>query len=143
MADYAKINTSHRLSSYEIKLPVWEGSASRRQPFATWVGGGQLPWYQAYNSVKHSRHHNFSHASFDNLISAACALVVLLSAQFLDEDGSPAVLSAGDEPTDGFGFAMGGYFLVRFPDDWPSDDRYDFNWQLMENDPTAIQSFRY
>ncbi|HWN09292.1 MAG TPA: hypothetical protein VNO50_08515, partial [Pyrinomonadaceae bacterium] len=40
MKDYKKVNISHRLSSYEIKLPFWHGALSIRQPFLPWATGG-------------------------------------------------------------------------------------------------------
>lgn len=36
MNDYRKINTTHRLSSYEVKLPVWNGAHNIRKPFFKW-----------------------------------------------------------------------------------------------------------
>jgi hypothetical protein len=33
MADYKKINTSHRLSSFSVKLPYWHGEQRIRRPF--------------------------------------------------------------------------------------------------------------
>jgi hypothetical protein len=143
MNDYRKINLSHRMSSYEVKLPVWEGRSHTHRPFAPWSLGGSLPWYQAYNDVKHSRHSNFSQANFGNLIGAVCGLIALLSAQFINEDGGPDHLIAGSGLSDGFEFATGSYFLVKFPDDWPMNERYAFDWQSLKSDPEPIQAFRY
>ena len=42
--DYKKINISHRLSSYEVKMPFWHGVSSIRQPFSAWATGRSLPW---------------------------------------------------------------------------------------------------
>lgn len=130
MRDYKKIELSHRLSSYFVKLPIWNGSGSIRQPFAAWASVGSLTWYSAYNHAKHDRHALFEEATFMQLIDAISGLLVLLSAQFMTEDFSPAeqAISWGG-PNDGFEFAIGGYFRIEFPNDWPLVDRYDFNWQ--------------
>ncbi len=144
MADYSKVNISHRLSSYEVKMPVWEGEGQVRRPFSAWAANEKLPWYAAYNDVKHSRHANFGQANFGNLTDAVCGLVALVSAQFLNMDGGPPVLSLGDEQADGFEYASGGYFLVKYPDDWAQEDRYSFDWcHQLSHEPNPIQSFNY
>lgn len=33
MGDYKKVNTTHHLSSYEIKIPHWNGAKGIRTPF--------------------------------------------------------------------------------------------------------------
>ena len=56
MTDYRLVNESHRLSSYEVRIPAWRGSASVRRPFEAWLTGKEpLPWYRAYNKSKHDR----------------------------------------------------------------------------------------
>lgn len=55
MKDYKKIDVSHRLSSYEIGLPVWSGTKKIRHPFKNWSNGDTLNWYSAYNATKHDR----------------------------------------------------------------------------------------
>lgn len=75
MGDYRKLNTTHRLSSYEINFPLWYGNEAKRKPFAAWSGAGPLGWYQAYNETKHNRHENFEQANFENLLNAVSGLV--------------------------------------------------------------------
>ncbi|RUT95308.1 hypothetical protein EOD23_32825 [Mesorhizobium sp. USDA-HM6] len=41
---YKKINKTHRLSSYEVILPIWNGSRKLWKPFDAWNGNGALPW---------------------------------------------------------------------------------------------------
>jgi hypothetical protein len=43
MPDYKKLNATHRLSSYEIKLPLWHGTRGTRAPFLPWGSDGGLP----------------------------------------------------------------------------------------------------
>ncbi len=54
-------------------------------PFASWEESKptkSLPWYDAYNAVKHHREERFQRATYESLINAAAALHILQSAQF-------------------------------------------------------------
>ncbi len=118
MDDYKKINKSHRLSSYEIKLPIWYGEKNMRKPFENWKKGKALPWYKAYNETKHDRKDKFKQASFNNLIDSVCGLVALLSAQFWQEDFIPSTsLMALMGSVGGMESAIGDYFRINFPND--------------------------
>ncbi len=150
MHDYRLIDISHRLSSYEIRIPTWQGSQGNRKPFASWSQGMTLSWYQAYNKSKHNRHENFHLATFDALIDAFCGLAVLLSAQFHDEDYSPGGKTLGlsgacytYEGNDEMEPAIGGLLRVRFPSDWSQDDRYEFNWQQLSELDDPFENFDY
>jgi hypothetical protein len=83
---YKKLNASHRLSSFNIKLPVWHGIRNVRQPYSAWALGGSLSWYTAYNNAKHNRHAEFEKANFDYVVDAVCGLVAILSSQFYTSD---------------------------------------------------------
>jgi|WetSurSiteA1Bulk_404760.scaffolds.fasta_scaffold24662_3 hypothetical protein len=144
MDDYKKIERSHRLSSYYVKLPIWSGTGNRRRPFAAWASSKHLIWYSAYNHTKHDRHAFFQEATFNNLIDAISGLVVILSAQFWTEDFSPARRGLGIRGKgDGMESAIGSYFRVKFPNYLPKSERYDFNWQSLESDPNPFQSYPY
>ena len=134
IVDYKKINATHRLSSYEIKIPNWIGVKGIRRPFKDWLDCDTLRWYKAYNATKHDRHREFNEANFENLIDSVCGLVALLSSQFHTNDLSPEAIFTGyNGINDEFETAIGGYFRVKFPTDWPEEDRYDFNWNQMED----------
>jgi hypothetical protein len=144
MRDYKKLNPTHQLSSYEVRLPLWHGTKTTRSPFLAWSTGRTPPWYDAYNQAKHDRHNKFALASFEALLDATCGLVALLSSQFYDYDFTPLVLHTGyGMPRDGFVNAIGGYFHVKFPASWPSADRYSFHWQTIENDPDPFQTLTF
>lgn len=144
MRDYKKIEKTHLLSSYEIKVPNWSGDNKVRAPFSAWSTGDQLPWYSAYNTTKHDRHSEFEQATFDHLIDAVCGLLVVLSAQFGREDFSPGdSLIAWSGPNDGMETGIGEYFRVRFPDNWPSELQYNFNWQQLKDEADPFQNFDY
>ena len=120
MGDFRLLEQTHRLSHYEIMLPVWKGPAgtNARKPFEQWTTNTALPWWGAYNDAKHDRHEKFARANFSNLIGAVCALVAILSSQFHRHDFSPGptllAVSGGGAPA-GYETAIGGYFWVKFP----------------------------
>jgi hypothetical protein len=149
MDDYKKVEKTHKLSSYQVKLPHWYGEKSVRKPFLTWSRPEQFSpaWYQAYNKTKHDRQEEFSHANLGNLIDAICGLLVLLSSQFYTLDFSPAdsLLSVGDDIEDGMESAIGSYFRVKFPD-WAHDERYSFTykeWEKMAQQESPFQKIDY
>lgn len=144
--DYIKIDTTHRLSSYQVKIPIWNGEKNIRSPFFPWASKKPLPWYQAYNTTKHDRHLKFEEATFEHLLDASCGLLLILSAQFGTNDFSPADAfialedsGHGDEMESG----IGGYFRVRFPRDWPDEMKYDFDWQKLKNESDPFQTIDY
>jgi len=144
MGDYRKIEASHLLSRYEVKLPFWRGAAALRTPFSAWASGGSLPWYQAYNATKHDRHNAFSQATFQQMTDAFAGLVALLSAQFYTHDFSPGnSLIAWAGPNDGMEAGIGDYVRVKFPHDWPPNERYDFDWNAIHHDPDPFQLYGY
>lgn len=144
MSDYKKINTTHRLSSYQVKVPYWSGTKNIRFPFSVWSTGNVLSWYEAYNTTKHDRLTGFKEATFDHLLDACCGVLVILSAQFERNDFSPGntLLSIGG-PRDGMESGIGDYFRVKFPDDWPLDLRYDFDWQKLKAEPDPFGTIDY
>lgn len=146
ITDYVKINKSHYLSQFEVRFPHWMGTKNERTPFAAWdTGTHVLPWYQAYNKAKHDRATNLEHATLDNLLDAFAGLAVILTAQFLDQDYGPGadVLEAEFGPGDGFEGAIGGYLRVKYPQQVPMSDRYDFNWEQLKNDAEPFERFDY
>jgi len=125
MNDYKKINVSHHLSSFDVQLPVWHGSKNIRKPFEMWRSDARLPWYQAYNETKHDRHTGFAKATLDHLIDAVCGVLTMLCAQFATAQYD-YLMTVGVPPDGGFQVVIGRCFTVRFPDDWPEEERYDF-----------------
>jgi hypothetical protein len=144
MNDYKKIEKTHLLSSYEVKVPNWSGTDAIRFPFSAWSTGSSLPWYQAYNTTKHDRHSAFEQATFQHLIDACCGLLAILSAQFETNDFSPGnTLLEVEGPGDGMESGIGGFFRVRFPANWPLELRYDFDWQKLKNEADPFQNIDY
>ena len=130
--DFRKVNVSHRLSAYEVKVPYWNGKREIRKPFRPWARkGNHLKWYRAYNASKHDRHTSFESANFNNILDAICGLFALLSSQFGRHAFSPGstLLAVSGGSDDGMESGIGGYLRVKFPTDWPKKMCYDFNWQ--------------
>jgi hypothetical protein len=145
MIDYFKIESSHKLSEYQVRVPTWSGSAGLRTPFLAWgTGSSNLVWYQTYNVTKHDRHTAFSQATLEHMLDAVCGCLIILTAQFQNQDfsGQPSLLSA-DDPHDGMDDAIGAYFRVKYPQNWPVSERYDFSWHILETDPDPFQQYRY
>jgi len=61
--DYKQIEKWHRLSGFEIRLPVWQGQNEIRATFKPWANSEGLLWYQAYNRTKHDRSEAFKNAT--------------------------------------------------------------------------------
>ena len=148
--DFQKVEPTHYLSGYRVKIPYWHGNQSVRQPFGSFrLASDQATpspaWYQAYNATKHDRHENFEQANLEVMIDAVAGLAVLLAAQYLTEDYSPVSpgLAASYGDGDGSEDAIGGYFRIFYPDDWPDAERYSFDWQTLKADPNPFSSHNY
>jgi hypothetical protein len=148
MTQYRMVNISHRLSSYEIRVPGWNGNQGMRQPFSYWTEKSQkVPWYDAYNKSKHNRHEYFTRATFTALIDAFCGLNVLLTAQFHGEDYSPGGKTLGlsgacytYEGEDGMEPSIGDFLRAKYPRDWPMKDRYEFSWPALRDMPARLST---
>lgn len=146
MHDYKKLEQSHYLSQYEVKIPNWLGSAGVRKPFGPWETGGALGWYNGYNHTKHDRHLNFEEANFKNLVDAVAGLAAILASQFITHDFTPAadLLSASPGgPSDGFETGIGGFFRIKFPVLIPESEKYDFENDDIDFSKDIFQQFSY
>jgi len=144
MTDYRKIEQSHKLSEFAVRVPTWSGADDLRTPFVAWGAGNPLAWYQAYNATKHDRHTAFRNATFEHMLDAVCGCLIILSAQFIDEDySSQDVRIVTGGPSDGTSEAIGGYFRVKYPQNWPASDRYDFDWTTLGKQANPFQQYPY
>ena len=143
MTDYRKLERAHKLSSYEVRMPFWMGSTNIRKPFAAWARASSLSWYQAYNRAKHDRHNHFLDATLTNAIDAICGLVAIISAQFIQEDFSQVFTHVIGTADDYFKPAVGWYFQVHFPDDWPEAEKYQFEWSQIEDEADPFAKFPF
>jgi hypothetical protein len=67
------------MSEIEVGIHMWKPKPLYTKPFLPWATAERLPWYGAYNSVKHNRNANFSEASLENVRSAIAGLFMLLA----------------------------------------------------------------
>lgn len=149
-ADYFRIEKSHFLSQFEVQFPYWDGSHRTRQPFQVWEHGSyaRLPWYGAYNGVKHDRAQRLRDATFLQLTDAWCGLVAILTSQFLFEDFAPghdtlAIEGNGGVFDRGFEPAIGSFLGVKLPGDVPESDRYEFSWSDLQGEANPFARFDY
>jgi hypothetical protein len=70
---------------------------------------------------------------------------LVLSAQFWTGDfpsgNDHLVFESGER--DGMESGIGNYFRVHFPDDWPDDDRYVFNWTTLKDEADPFETIDY
>jgi hypothetical protein len=156
MIHYRKVDATHHLSSYEVMLPIWNGTSPILKPFGPWrswrgrcMPQGEkisLPWYQAYNASKHDRQDEFKKANFGTLVDAVAGLLVLISSQFRDRD-----FSAGPDPigsatwldTQGMEASTGSLFRIKYPEDWTDDELYDFDWSALKNQKVRYEKLDF
>lgn len=144
LVDYRKIEASHFLSMYEVKLPVWRTGTKILKPFEDWTANGKPKWYQEYHDAKHNRHVAFAKANFENLLNSVAGLVALLHAQFLNGCvGSQTASVAAFALDDGYEDAIGDYFRIKFPTNIPATERYDFDWQAIQGQIDPFSSYPY
>lgn len=79
--DYQKLMAPMHLDQWEMKLAMHPGYPSIR-PFDGWTGESGLPWYTAYNNVKHDREGCFSEATLENTALALAGAFIVVMAQF-------------------------------------------------------------
>jgi hypothetical protein len=83
-SDYVRLLPAMKLDQYEVAL-IRYPRISATAPFMEWdtsKATQSLPWYAAYNQVKHDRETRFEDASLKHAIEAVAACVVMLAAQF-------------------------------------------------------------
>ncbi|HTY70752.1 MAG TPA: hypothetical protein VMH36_29150 [Alphaproteobacteria bacterium] len=83
--DYAKLSKPMRLGEYRVALP-WYPWLDPIAPFENWAPSNapsqDLPWYDAYNHIKHDRETNFGKATLLNALKAVTGCFVMLCAQY-------------------------------------------------------------
>lgn len=94
-----------KLSEWKVKLKDYGDFTY--QPFLDWSlsqPSASIPWYEAYNKVKHDREGNFSLGTLNSVLEAAAALHIMQLAQF-----GPKVF----DPWSGNRFSI--YEVVEYP----------------------------
>lgn len=84
MKDYIEILKFVDLTKYKISL-VGYAQPYKCSPFENWnkdKATQSLPWYEAYNKIKHNREENFHFATLENCINAIAANLVMFAVRF-------------------------------------------------------------
>jgi len=112
--DYVRLKSPLALDLWSVGFKQYPEIASIT-PFEMWSEQAptkSLPWYSAYNAVKHDREGHFSEATLAHALSAMAALHIILCAQW-----GPGVFSRLEQnyPSP---------FFVRRAPSWSSADYY-------------------
>ncbi len=141
--DYIKVNKTHLLSKYSVKIPTVNLEFS---PFKKWDNNEELEWYKAYNQVKHDRHTEFKQANLKNLVNAICGLFILLSSQFGKHNFfSQKSVQEFDLGPNQDGFEPGGigeFFYIKFPN-FSDSEKYNFDWYKIKSEENLFRDFNY
>jgi len=82
--DYVKLKTAMKLDQYKVGF-VRYPQVAPLAPFERWEAKNptrSLPFYDAYNAVKHNREDEFDRGTLEHALSAVSACVILSVAQF-------------------------------------------------------------
>jgi hypothetical protein len=81
--DYRKTSRPLLLDGYKVRLRG-HPDLPLLHPFGAWAAGSttELPWYVAYNEVKHDRVKHFWRATVEHMLNAMAGVHVLVTAQF-------------------------------------------------------------
>lgn len=140
MDDYKKIEQSSLLSGYEVYYSNWLPDKYITRPFAAWATRGSLPWYKAYNDVKHNRWQKFLSANLKNLLDAICGLLCIIHSQIGDsvqQVTKSELYFSSDDPE----VSIRSFTII--PSQIPDEDKYDFVWNDLLSDPDRFQRFHY
>jgi hypothetical protein len=78
--DYKMLGTQLRIEGAEVDFLLWQPEPRRVLPFKGWsVAKPVLPWYAAYNNVKHNRRTEFRRANLGVFVEALAGQFVLIA----------------------------------------------------------------
>lgn len=81
--DYVKLLPLTSYDNFEVIFKNY--NSVKFTPFLGWNSSSptqSLSWYDAYNKVKHDRHHSFSLATLENVLYAISACIIVYSVKF-------------------------------------------------------------
>ena len=141
MNDYKKIEQATHLSSYTVHYSNWLPSHYSTRPFANWATGGSLPWFKAYNDVKHNRSQKFQLATLKNLLDAICGLLCIIHSQVGDTVQHVFQSNIYFSAVNDDNVTVRSFTII--PYQYPDNEKYDFVWGNMETDPNRFQRFQF
>jgi hypothetical protein len=127
--DYVKLAPAMALGQYGVAFKSYPW-LSPFSPFRRWglsnATTQDLPWYGAYNAVKHNRETYFSEARLEHAFGAVSACVIMMAAQF----GLPELVHKSSDLQELFQF-------VETPR-WPLDQVYIYPYGEPAMDWTPV-----
>ena len=120
MKDYVQILSMVNLAKHKLSL-VGYANPYKCSPFENWNSEQptkSLPWYDAYNQVKHNKDNSFHLATLENCINAIAANIVLFAIRY-----SPTMLYSENDTCSN---------LVRSSLDFRLEDSDDFYIPVFE-----------
>jgi hypothetical protein len=133
MNDYVKLRAAMRLDEYAIAFPSYPWLEPIR-PFFGWGSTGKptqdLPWYDAYNAVKHDRENKFERANLASVFAAVAACAIMIEAQF----GLPDGLGLGSDLMAFFEFAevpswpLAELYIYPYSDERPNWEAVNYSF---------------
>lgn len=82
--DYIKCKDILKLEDFEVQLNRYPNLGTFK-PFSSWNCSSptkSIPWYDAYNAVKHNRGDNIAQANIEHLFNAVAAIHIILESQY-------------------------------------------------------------
>lgn len=122
--DYVKLSGLMRLDEYSVLFSRYPW-LPKQSPFKDWgkteCTTKDIPWYDAYNAVKHAREENFDRATLEHCLQAVAACAIMNCAQA----GRTVGLGNTGELKYFFEFS-------QYPD-WPPSEVYSPNYEDRES----------
>ncbi len=96
-----------------------------------------------YNAAKHNRQAEFHKANLTNLLKAVAGVYTILFAQFSVFSFNPyQQINIVEDNDDGSIFSGESIFSI-IPPNWPEEERYDFRWEKLKEQPTPFLQYSF
>lgn len=140
--DYYKINGPTKLHEYKVVFHRWR-NYHEFKPFEVWNSGSftSLPWYKAYNEVKHNRYDEFIKANLENVMNAFAGLLCILHAQIGNEMGSACFESMYPIPDNESKLTTGSFTI--FTPSFNEEEKYEFIWDSLKTQVTPVENYSF
>ena len=127
--DYVKLVPAMRLGGYAVAFKSFPWLPAFK-PFEYWgsteATTRDLPWYEAYNAVKHNREAHFREARLEHAFQSLSACVIMMAAQF----GLPELIHRSSDLQEMFE-------LTETPQ-WPLGEVYIFPYGAPHRDWVSV-----
>lgn len=128
-SDYVKLCPAMKLGEYGVQFPAFPW-LDPIHPFRLWSPNGNptqdIPWYDAYNAVKHDRESEFEKATLQHLFEALSACYIMVVAQY----GTYSRIHQHSE--------LSAFFELHTVPEWQYSDTYNYPYEENEGKWTAV-----